>query len=114
MSEARLSRAAVAELSDAARRIARDNPQAARGLRVAVAAALDRLGRYSQSGTARPELAAAPTRFWFLPRYPYVLVYDSEARPPLVLRVVRGRPRPPPLRRGAPLGPGPRPPPPLC
>jgi toxin ParE1/3/4 len=102
MSGARLSRAAVAELSDAARRIARDNPQAARGLRVAVAAALDRLGRYPESGTARPELAAARTRFWFLPRYPYVLVYDSEARPPLVLRVVHAARDLPALLRDVP------------
>ena len=86
MSGARLSRAAVAELSDAARRIARDNPQAARGLRVAVGGARS-AGEIPPSGTARPELAAAPTQFWFLPRYPYVLV-DSEARPLLVLRVV--------------------------
>ena len=102
MTAARLTRAASAELSDAARRIAGDNPQAARGLRSAVEAALDRLGRFPESGTARPELAAAPIRFWFLPCYPYVLVYDSAARPPLVLRVVHAARDLPALLRDAP------------
>jgi toxin ParE1/3/4 len=102
MSTARLSRVAATELADAARRIARDNPPAARGLRSAVEAALDRLGRFPESGPARPELAAAPIRFWFLPRYPYVLVYDSEVRPPLVLRVVHAARDFPALLRDAP------------
>jgi toxin ParE1/3/4 len=88
MSRARLTRLAALELAAAARVIARDNPPAARGLRATVAEALGRLGRYPESGTARPELAAPPVRFWFMQRYPYVLIYDSEARPPLVLRVV--------------------------
>lgn len=89
MSGARLPRLAGLELAEAARTIARDNPAAARGLRDAVAEALEQPGRFPESGAARSELAAAPIRFWFLGRYPCLLVYDADARPPLVLRVVR-------------------------
>jgi toxin ParE1/3/4 len=63
-------------------------PPAARRLRAVGADELDRLGRYPASGTTRPELAAPPVRFWFMQRYLHVLIYDSEAKPSLVLRVV--------------------------
>lgn len=102
MSHARLTRLAAAELATAAGTIARDNPTAAHGLREAVAQALARLGQYPDSGAARPDLVALPIRFCFLQRYPYVLVYDSAQRPPLVLRIVHAARDLPMLLRGQP------------
>lgn len=74
----------------AVRWISRNNPQAARGLRDAVASAARLIGDYPAVGVVRSELADLPYRFLFLTGYSYVLVYDAERRPPLILRLLHG------------------------
>ena len=68
--------------------ILQDNPTAARALRDAVSAALAKVGQFPSLGFVRPDLADAPIRFHVLHGFPYVLVYDADAQPPLVLRVL--------------------------
>jgi len=70
--------------------IARENRQAALGLRYNLAQAAERLGQYPEYGAIRPELADAPIRFLVLAGQPYILVYDSGVSPPLILRVLHG------------------------
>ena len=110
MSGARLSRAAVAELSDAARRIARDNRRlrAACGLPSGGARSAGAIPR-ERHGTTGAGRGA--DQFWFLPRYPYVLVYDgaTAARAP---RRARGAISA--LLRDVRVEPGSTLPPPLC
>jgi plasmid stabilization system protein ParE len=38
----------------------------------------------------RPDLAGPEVRFYVLRGFPYVLVYDAEAGPPRILRVMHG------------------------
>jgi len=87
-----------AKLSDAARQdvraivawIARDNPRAAREFRTAVQRAGLLLGEHPEIGSLRTEIAAAPFRLFVLKDYPYVLIYNAERTPPLILRVLHG------------------------
>jgi len=39
-------------------------------------------------GRLRPDLAPARYRFWSVRGFPYLLVYDAETEPPIILRVV--------------------------
>lgn len=73
---------------EAARTIAADNRRAARGFTKAFDDALIRIGRYPEIGSLRLDLAPAPVRFWSLPRYRYVMVYDAAPVPPQILRIV--------------------------
>jgi len=78
-------------LADAVRWIAREEPAAARGLRDAVVLAAQRIARYPELGVVRHDLAPHPIRFVALPRYRYVLVYETrEAALPVILRVLHG------------------------
>ncbi|MDR3518009.1 MAG: type II toxin-antitoxin system RelE/ParE family toxin [Azospirillaceae bacterium] len=88
MNVAALSPAARRDLLAAVRWIASDNPVAARALRDSVAQAATRIGAHDQLGTLRPDLAAAPCRFLPLTGFPYVIVYNAERRPPLILRIL--------------------------
>jgi toxin ParE1/3/4 len=72
----------------ATRWIARDSPSAARGLRAAVSEAGRSIGEHPLVGSRRPELTSAPVRFLPLKRFPYLLAYDPERTPPLILRIV--------------------------
>jgi toxin ParE1/3/4 len=85
-----LSPQARRDLLDATRWIARDNPTAARALRDAVKEAAARIVAHPESGAVRVEFSDPPTRFLVLTGLPYILVYDSEPRPPLILRVLHG------------------------
>jgi len=85
-----LSPRARRDLLDAVHWIAGDNPAAARALRDAVADAAGRLGTHPESGAVRPEFADPPVRFLVLAGFPYVMVYDADRRPPLILRVLHG------------------------
>lgn len=85
-----LSPEARRDLLDAARWIARDNPQAARTLKEAVIDAARRIGGHPALGVERPDLAEAPIRFLMLTGFPYVIAYDATCRPPLILRVLHG------------------------
>ena len=90
MTTARLAPRARRDLLAAVQWIAKDNPAAARALRDAVAAAARRIGGYPEIGRLRPEIADAPYRFVTLTGFPYVIVYNAERQPPLILRVLHG------------------------
>jgi toxin ParE1/3/4 len=90
MTKAVLSPQARRDLLDAVRWIARDNPAAARALRDGVAVAAVRIGGHGRIGALRPELADEPYRFLTLTGFPYVIVYNAERRPPLILRILHG------------------------
>ena len=85
-----LSPRARRDLLEAAHWIAKDNPKAAAGLRDAVVAAARRIGEHPEIGVLRPELADDPVRFVMLTGYPYIVVYDADGTPPLILRVLHG------------------------
>jgi toxin ParE1/3/4 len=85
-----LSPRARRDLLDAVRWIARDDPAAARAFRGAVASGARRLSEHAEIGFERPELADPPVRFLSLTGFPYLIVYDADRRPPLILRVLHG------------------------
>ena len=76
------------ELREAAVSIAEDNPAAADALLTAEMAAARRLQARPKLGRVRLELAPAQYRFWSLRGFPYLMVYDTEAKPPIILRFV--------------------------
>ena len=78
------------ELAAAVKWINRDNPTAARGLRRAVYAAAVQIGEHPMIGQTRTELAREAYRFLTVPGFPYVLVYNAERKPPLIVRVLHG------------------------
>ena len=76
------------ELREAAVWIAEDNPAAAEALLAAAIGAARRLQARPKLGRVRLELAPERYRFWSLRGFPYLLVYDAEADPPIILRFV--------------------------
>jgi toxin ParE1/3/4 len=76
------------ELREAAVWIAEDNPAAAEALLAAAMGAARRLQERPKLGRVRLELAPERYRFWSLRDFPYLLVYDAEADPPIILRFV--------------------------
>lgn len=85
-----LSPRARNDLLEAARWIEKDNRAAAKGLRDAVVKAARRIGEHPRIAPARLELADEPIRFLTLTGYTYILVYDANRTPPLILRVLHG------------------------
>jgi plasmid stabilization system protein ParE len=48
-------------------------------------------GRIAAGGTIREELTSLPVRFWPVTPYPnYFIVYDPEAKPVQILRILHG------------------------
>ena len=90
MTAAGLSPAARRDLLGAMRWISQDNPAAARALRDSVAKAASHMGTYEQFGVLRPDLADRPYRFVMPTGFPYVIVYNSDRRPPLIVRILHG------------------------
>jgi len=88
VSAAVLAPQAQRDLLEAIRWIAADNPAAARALRAGVAAASERIGRHPLIGNTRPELADEAYRFVTVTGFPYVIVYNAERQPPLIVRVL--------------------------
>ena len=76
------------ELREAAVWIAEDNPAAADALLAAAMTAARRIQARPKLGRIRLELAPERYRFWSLRGFPYLLVYDAEAEPPIILRFV--------------------------
>jgi toxin ParE1/3/4 len=76
------------ELREAGAWIAEDNPAAADALLAAAMAAARQLQARPKLGRVRLELAPRRYRFWSLRGFPYLLVYDAEAAPPIILRFV--------------------------
>ena len=101
MTAAALAPAARRDLLDAARWIAKDNPRAAMALKDALVRAARRIGKHPAIGVERPDIANPPIHFLPLTGFPYVLVYDADRRPPLILRVLHAaRDLPELLREG--------------
>ncbi|MBM3601277.1 MAG: type II toxin-antitoxin system RelE/ParE family toxin [Alphaproteobacteria bacterium] len=88
MIPAELSPAARRDLLGAIRWIARDNPSAARALRVAIASAARQIGTHPMVGVVRPELADEPYRFVPLTGFPYIIVHNAGRTPPLIVRIL--------------------------
>ena len=83
---ARFSQQARRELAQVLRSM--DHPVAQQALRFALEAAARRLGEHPQYGRAAPAYVPEPYRFWSLPRFGYVLVYDPQTEPIEILRFV--------------------------
>ena len=49
-----------------------------------------RIGEHPELGVIRPELAEDPYRFIMLTGFPYVIVYNADRHPPLILRLLHG------------------------
>jgi toxin ParE1/3/4 len=77
------------ELLSAVTWIAEENPAAADALLTAAMAAARRLKTRPKLGRVMLELTPERYRFWSLRGFPYGLVYDAEAKPPLILRLLR-------------------------
>jgi toxin ParE1/3/4 len=88
------------DLLAAVRWIARDNQIAARALRDTIAQAAERIGVHRHIGVQRLELAGAPYRFLALTGFLYVIVYNADRTPPLILRILHGARDLPELLRG--------------
>ena len=67
--------------------IGKDSPRSALSLRIAVSRAAQRIGTFPGIGAERPDWTTRTIRFLTLKRFPYVIVYDPEKSPPLILRV---------------------------
>ena len=64
---------------------------AQQALRSAIEAAARRLGAHPQYGRVAPHYVPEPYRFWSLPRFGYVMVYNSLSKPVEILRFVHTR-----------------------
>lgn len=76
------------DLSTAADWIKRDNRAAARALRNAVVKAAERIARHPKIGRVRTHLLPEPYRFVSLTGFPYIVVYNCERDPPLIVAVL--------------------------
>jgi toxin ParE1/3/4 len=88
---AELTPEARREAANEVRRLAKRNPQAARDLRQAIVEAARLIGARPLAGRQHPELLPGPYRFWSLVRFAYLIVYDPEADPVLILRLIHTR-----------------------
>lgn len=90
MEEACFTPAAVRDVRVAIAGIAAESPATARALRNGIKTAGRRIGTDPDSGLLNPSLADAPIRFLTLTGFAYVLVYDAQASPALILRMLHG------------------------
>ena len=63
-------------------------PASAEQLLTTVLAAAERLAERPALGRKRPELLPEPFRFWSIPRWKLLLVYDPTTTPTTILRVL--------------------------
>lgn len=104
------SRQAAADLDDAVGWLLDHGvaPAAAEQLLTAVLAAAERLAERPGLGRRRLDLLPEPFRFWSIPRWKLLLVYDPSTTPATILRVLNTTQDLPPLLadlRDAPDGP---------
>ena len=76
------------DLAQALAWIAGDNEVAARAMLQATLQSARRIVERPMLGRVRPELLPAPYRFWRVVGFPYLLVYNAERQPPVVLRML--------------------------
>jgi plasmid stabilization system protein ParE len=84
------SRQAAAELDDAVGWLLDHGvaPTSAEQLLSMVLAAAERLADRSALGRRRPDFLPEPFRFWSIPRWKLLLVYDPTTTPATILRVL--------------------------
>lgn len=71
--------------------IAQDNPTAADRVEEAIYQVCELLAKSPLAGTIRKDLTSLPVRFWVVPPFPnYFLVYDPEAKPLQIIRILHG------------------------
>lgn len=87
-SSARFTREALADLREAVGWIAREDPITADRLRVAANRAAKLIGEHPAIGQVRLEFAPERFRFLVLQRFPYLIVYEPDLKPPRILRVL--------------------------
>ncbi|MDR3519129.1 MAG: type II toxin-antitoxin system RelE/ParE family toxin [Azospirillaceae bacterium] len=68
----------------------RDLLAAARTLRDGVAQAAGRIGEHPRIGSERPDLADSPYRFLVPAGFAYIVIYNAERHPPLIVRILHG------------------------
>lgn len=102
MNAAALSPQAQGDILAAIRWISKDNPAAARALLEALGKAADRIGTHVHVGVAPPDLAPERCRFLTMTGFPYVIVYNAERKPPLIVRVLHGARDIPEILKGTP------------
>jgi toxin ParE1/3/4 len=95
-----LAPSAEADLYEAVTWLARRDKAAADALREAALHSMRRIVERPLVGRLRPELAPPPYRFWRIATFPYLIVYNAERTPPLVLRVLHMSRDLPPLLAG--------------
>lgn len=72
--------------------IAKNNPSAAARVEVAFFGAFELLADRPFAGHVRQDLTALPLRFWTITRYPnYIVVYQPEADPLMIIAVLHSR-----------------------
>jgi toxin ParE1/3/4 len=84
-------------MTEAVRRIAADNPAAARRLRDAFSASSHLIGTRPLAGRRQPALVGDSYRIWSVQGFPYILVYRPASRPPRIIRVLHTARDLPPL-----------------
>jgi toxin ParE1/3/4 len=88
MASALLSIAAQRDFHAISNWISEDSPQAAVRFQRSVLRAAQHIGNYPMIGVARPDWSKRPLRILPLRRFPYVLVYDSNQSPTMILRIL--------------------------
>jgi toxin ParE1/3/4 len=68
--------------------IAKDNRVAAQALQDAVARTAEHIGEHVHMGRLRTDLAPEAYRFVSLTGFSYIVVYNAELRPPLIVRIL--------------------------
>lgn len=86
---ARLSRQARREVAEALREIDQSHVQLA--FRAAIKIVLQRLGKHPDYGRVAPSYVSDTYRFWSMPRFGYIVVYDPRTEPVEILRFVHAR-----------------------
>jgi toxin ParE1/3/4 len=100
VSRAAFSPLARRDLIEAEAWIRADRPMAATAFRAAVLRGARVIADQPKSGVERLEIADAPHRFLAVHGFPYLLVYNADRRPPLIVRVLHGARDLPALLRG--------------
>ena len=92
MASFRLTRDAIDDLDAIWLHIYQGNPKAADAVEEEIRSACTLLAERPLQGHLRRDLTDLPVRFWTLPKYPnYMIVYNPDARPPAILRVLHGK-----------------------
>jgi plasmid stabilization system protein ParE len=91
MASFRLTREAIEDLDAIWLHIYKDDPKAADSVEEEIRSACALLAGRPLQGHLRRDLTKRPLRFWTLPKYQnYLIVYDPNARPVAILRVLHG------------------------